>query len=54
MVLGRQWLLLPGLALERPFRAWGCFHSGCWWLERLPSWALLGRRLNGTDDRNLA
>jgi hypothetical protein len=28
----------------------GCFHFGCWWLERLLSWALLGRRLNGADE----
>ena len=48
MVLGRQWLLLPGLALEAipglgvlPF--WGC-----WWSERLLSWALLDRVFNGT------
>jgi len=26
-----------------------CFHSGCWWLERLLSWALLGRRFNSAD-----
>jgi hypothetical protein len=25
-------------------------HSGCWWLGRLLSWALLGRILNGTDE----
>jgi hypothetical protein len=36
------------LARRRPFRAWAYFHSGCWWLERLLSWALLGRGLNGT------
>src|SRR6516162_10021159 len=47
MVLGRQWLLLPGW-LWRPFRVWAYSHSGCWWLERLLSWALLGRGLNGT------
>jgi hypothetical protein len=34
--------------LWRLFRAWAYFHSGCWWLERLLSWALLGRGLNGT------
>jgi hypothetical protein len=28
----------------------GYFHSGCWWLGRLPSWALLGRILNCTDE----
>jgi hypothetical protein len=36
--------------LIRTFRAWGSFHSGCWWLGRLLSWALLGRILNGTDE----
>src|SRR5262245_36211202 len=49
LVLGRQWLLLPGLVLEA-IPAWGCFHSGCWWSGRLLSWALLGRILNGTDE----
>jgi hypothetical protein len=45
LVLGRQWLLLPGLALEAiPY-----FHSGCWWLERLLSWALLDRGFNGRN-----
>src|SRR5262249_41875934 len=34
----------------RRFRAWGCFHSGCWWVRRLLSWVLLGRSLNGTDE----
>jgi hypothetical protein len=29
--LGRQWLLLPGLALEAILGT-GCFHSGCSWL----------------------
>src|SRR5215472_6066248 len=47
MVLGRQWLLLPGLALEA-IPAWAYFHSGCSWLERSPSWALLDRVFNGT------
>ena len=42
MVLGRQWLLLPGLALEA-IPGLGCFDYGCWWLERLPSWALHGQ-----------
>jgi hypothetical protein len=32
---------------DRPL---GCFHSGCWWLERLLSWALLALRLNGADE----
>src|SRR5215831_11927840 len=32
--------------LSRPFQAWAYFHSGCWSLERLPSWALLDRGLN--------
>src|SRR5258706_3825954 len=36
--------------LWRRFQAWGCFHSGCWWLGRLLSWALLGRSLNSTDE----
>ena len=38
--------------LWRRFRAWGCFHSGCWWLGRLLSWALPGRILNGTDQQH--
>src|SRR5207344_204357 len=38
--------------LWRRFRAWGCFHSGCWWLGRLLSWALPGRILNGTDEQH--
>ena len=53
MVLGRQWLLLPGLALEA-IPGLGYFHSGCWWLGRLLSWALLGRALNGTDELHQA
>ena len=36
--------------LWRRSQAWGCFRSGCWWLERLLSWALLGLRLNGADE----
>ena len=34
--------------LWRPFRAWEYFHSGCWWLERLLSLALVDQGLNGT------
>src|SRR5262245_33151900 len=48
MVLGRQWLLLPGLALEA-IPGLGCFHFGCWWLRRSLSLALLVRSLNGTE-----
>ena len=33
------------------FRAWAYFHSGCWWLGRLLSWAPLGPILNGTDEQ---
>jgi hypothetical protein len=49
LVLGRQWLLLPGLALEA-IPGLGGFHSGCWWLERLLSWARPGRLSKGTDE----
>ena len=34
VVLGWQWLLLPGLVLRR-YRGSVYFHSGCWWLEQL-------------------
>jgi len=34
VVLGWQWLLLPGWSWKR-YRASGYFHSGCWWLEQL-------------------
>ena len=36
--------------LWRRFRAWVCFHYGCWWLGRLLSWALLAQILDGTDE----
>src|SRR5262245_6778221 len=48
LVLGRQWLCCQDW-LWRQFRVLECFRSGCWWLERLLSWALLDRRLNGGE-----
>src|SRR5262249_27020281 len=33
----------------RQYRAWAYFHSGCWWLEQLLSWARLGRRLDSNE-----
>jgi hypothetical protein len=38
LVLGRQWLLLPGLALEAT-PGLGLLHSGCWWLQSLSEMA---------------
>ena len=50
IVLGRQWLLLPGLALEA-IPALGVLPFGCWWLRRSLSLAPLGRSLNGPEER---
>jgi hypothetical protein len=36
----------------RRFRAWGYFHSGCWWWGPLLSCAHLGLILNGTDEQH--
>src|SRR5262249_43819778 len=36
--------------LWRRFRGWGCFHFGCWSLQRSLSWAHLDQALNGPDE----
>src|SRR5215831_7840075 len=47
LVLGRQWLLLPGLALEA-IPGLGVLPFWLLWLARLLFWARLDRGLNGT------